>query len=84
MTKQQKAAKTRASNAAQRIWDEVQSASQAHDCSCPLRKGMTYDELRKLGGGCTDTNDNPGGRYVCPVLDKYRRLVGFPPLEVPE
>lgn len=81
MTKQQKAAKARADNAAQRIWNEVQNARKARKCSCRIRKGMTYDDLRKLGGGCTDTAFNPNGRYVCPVLDKYRRLVGFPKAE---
>ena len=78
MTKQQKAAKARAAKAAQRIWDDVERARAAHKCSCRIRKGMTYDDLRRLGGGCTDVPGHEGGRYVCPVLDKYRRLVGYP------
>lgn len=78
MTKQQKAAKTRAKNKADRIWTEVRASIKRTGCRCDIRKGMTYDQLRKLNGGCTDYHGHQGGRWVCPTLDLYRRLVGYP------
>jgi hypothetical protein len=78
MTRQEKAAKTRAENAAKRIWDDVRASKSRTKCKCALRKGMSYDDLKKLKGGCTDYEGNAGGRFVCPTLDKYRRLVGYP------
>jgi hypothetical protein len=81
MTEQQKSAKTRAENAAKRIWADVSASKSRTKCTCKLRKGMSFDDLRKLKGGCTDREGNPGGRFVCPTLDKYRRLVGYPTQE---
>lgn len=78
MNKQQKAANTRSERAAARQWRDVRASKSRTKCTCKLRKGMTYDELRKLNGGCTDYAGHPGGRYICPTLDKYRRLVGYP------
>lgn len=50
-----------------RTWDAITRLPTFKSCNCGLRKGMTLADLRELGAGCT----NP--RYVCPVLDSYRR-----------
>lgn len=71
-----KASEARTANAQKRIWAEIQIARKLNGCTCKLHKGMTWDELRKLGAGCTRPD------WICTVLDKYRRLVGQPPLEV--
>lgn len=87
MNRQQKAAKTKAAKAAARVWEDVSKKQEVFGCECDLHEGMTRDELAPLGGGCTDTpergfaGDVAGGRYVCPVLDLYRRSVPNP---VPE
>lgn len=81
MTRQEKAAHTRAARAAERQWQDIRASKSRTKCTCKLRKGMTYDELKKLGGGCTNYEGHPGGRFVCPTLDKYRRLVGYPSKE---
>lgn len=75
MNKQQKAAATRAARAAERIWADIKKSKERTGCTCKLRKGMNHDDLRKLKGGCTDKPGNPGGRYTCPTLDKYRRTL---------
>lgn len=85
MNRQQKAARTRADRAATRVWEVVKRKRAAEGCTCAIRKGMAYEQLRSLGGGCTDTPERGfaggagGGRYVCPTLDLYRRSVGQPP-----
>lgn len=86
MNSQQKAAKTRAERAANRVWEDVKRRKSLDGCTCALRKGMTYEDLAKLGGGCTDAPErgfanNGEGRWVCPTLDAYRRLVGMPVME---
>jgi hypothetical protein len=47
-----------------------QAAAAGEHCSCDLHPGMTVDDLRGLGAGCTD----PVG--TCPVLDRVRRRLG--------
>lgn len=65
-----KSAATRTKKAQELIWDQVQSYRKLMGgCGCDLRPGMTHDDLLRLGTGCTSN-------WVCPVLDKYRRLVG--------
>lgn len=87
MNRQQKAANTKAERAAARVWEDVEKKKAAFGCSCALRKGMSYEDLRPLRGGCTDTptrsfaGKSSGGRFVCPVLDLYRRSVPNPPPE---
>lgn len=44
---------------------------QRKGCTCPIKPGMTWFELRDLGTGCS-----PVG--VCPVLDKARRSARQP------
>lgn len=75
MNPQEKAAKTRADKAAARIWPDIFKSKQRTGCRCKLRKGMNAADLRPLKGGCTDVPGNPGGRFVCPTLDKYRRML---------
>lgn len=44
----------------------------AKRCRCPgMRPGITDDELRALGAGCT------APRWVCGTLDAVRRAVGL-------
>lgn len=59
-----------------RIWAEVQRKQEASwpVCTCELRRGMTWDDLLELEEGCTHRLH----RYICPVLDFYRRSVGIP------
>lgn len=84
MNRQQKAARTKAEKAAERVWEDVSKKKAEFGCSCRLRKGMDRADLAKLGGGCTDTpargfrGHEQGGRFVCPVLDLYRRSVPNP------
>lgn len=52
-----------------RMWQELTNSAYYKSCKCSLRKGMTKGDLRKLGSGCTHPY------YVCPALDKYRRLI---------
>lgn len=82
MNPQQKAANTKAEKAAKRVWEDVKKSKQRTGCKCALRKGMDHDDLRLLKGGCTDTPTHPGGRWTCPTLDKYRRLVPQPVVEI--
>jgi hypothetical protein len=87
MTKQEKAAKTKHDKFAARVWEGVKQMRKREGCTCKIHKGMTYEELRVLGGGCTDTPERSliqggMGRWVCPVLDAYRRRVPAPALEV--
>lgn len=70
----QLAREAKARKRVERIWAHIEEmrAELFPRCSCDLRPGMTHDELLKLGSGCT------AGRWVCPVLDAYRRAVGRP------
>lgn len=63
--------------AVDRIWSDVQRKQEASwpVCTCELRAGMDWDDLLKLEEGCTHRLH----RYICPVLDFYRRAVGGPP-----
>lgn len=86
MNKQQKAARTRAAAAATRVWEDVKRVIAREGCKCGLKKGMDYDDLRKLKGGCTDTPArgvayHGEGRWICPALNTYRTAVGRPPVE---
>lgn len=69
MTRQEKAAQTKRDNKNARVWKEVAAyrQSRAAVCSCHIEPGMTVQDLVPLGTGCID-------QWVCPVLDKYRRL----------
>lgn len=71
MTGLSEARRARTQRARDRIWDEVLATKKLYNCSCPLRKGMTFEDLSKIRT-CTEP------RYICPVTDKYRRLVGYP------
>jgi hypothetical protein len=42
---------------ANRIWTILEPRIQSSGCRCGLRKGMTLEELRVLGAGCTDPFD---------------------------
>lgn len=47
---------------------EVKNSTYGGACSCVVTKpGITAEEIRDLGAGCTDPN------YVCPALDAVRR-----------
>jgi hypothetical protein len=50
------------------LWQKVLNYRSRHPeaCSCELRPGLDHDELLALGSGCRD-------RWICPVLDYYRR-----------
>jgi hypothetical protein len=50
------------------VWQKVLDyrARRSEVCSCVLRRGMDQDDLLALGSGCRD-------RWICPVLDYYRR-----------
>lgn len=39
-------------------------------CHCDLHDGLTADDLRAMGGGCSSP------RWVCPALDLVRRQLG--------
>jgi hypothetical protein len=52
-------------------WDEVLQLKETVPCRCDLRPGMSREDLQPLGAGCTDP------WYCCPVLDSYRRKVGY-------
>lgn len=78
----QKAAKKRAATLFKRRWDEywptfVKQRDRNH-CTCEIKKGMSYKQLKALAGGCThkplQVGEQPGSRvrYVCPVLDAVR------------
>lgn len=72
-----KASDARTDAAAERIWTDVQARRERSQptCHCELRKGMDWDDLLELKEGCTHRLH----RYICPVLDFYRRAVGGPP-----
>lgn len=65
-----KASRARSKQHAREVWAQVKRHPHYPRCSCGLRPGMDAGALLELGAGCA-----PGGRYICPVLDKYRRLV---------
>jgi hypothetical protein len=65
-----KAAATRHAQKADRIWPEIKRVQEEQRCHCDLKKGMTLADLRKLNAGCT------APQWVCPVLIKYRALLG--------
>jgi hypothetical protein len=69
MTKQEKSAATKRKAKNVRVWAEVSAyrARRAGSCSCRIAPNMTVSDLRPLGTGCATG-------WVCPVLDKYRRL----------
>lgn len=68
-----KARKVRAENQAKKVadqvWPKIRERKAAGGCRCKLKKGMTIEQLRKLGGGCTMP------RWACPTLTAYRRLL---------
>jgi hypothetical protein len=74
-----RAAATRHARKINADWEEIQAFKKMHGskCTCKLRKGMTWDDLRKVENCCRDLAHS----YICPVLDRYRRLVGYPKLE---
>lgn len=39
------------------IWGIIYPLVQQRNCKCQLRKGMTLEELKALGAGCTDPHD---------------------------
>lgn len=57
----EKARKVRMENAHKRnaelIWHEMAPRLKASSCRCGLKKGMNLEQLRELGGGCTDDHD---------------------------
>lgn len=57
----EKARKVRMENAHKRnaelIWAEIGPLIKANRCKCKLKKGMTIDQLRGLGAGCTSEHD---------------------------
>lgn len=63
-----RAQRAKASKHTAEVWAKVKAARRQHRCSCELHRGMTLAELNQLDGCCTP-------RWVCPVLDLYRRLV---------
>lgn len=71
-----------------RIWEDVEVSRKRTGCTCPIEAGMDYRALRPLGAGCTDfppnykLGDEGNFGYVCPSLDLYRRLVGYPPMDL--
>jgi hypothetical protein len=68
-----KARRVRQAKAKQNLWAKVREHKQATKCTCDLRPGMTWEDLRELGAGCT------ADRYfVCSTLDCYRALVTRP------
>jgi hypothetical protein len=54
------------------IWAYLETRLNSSTCKCGLKKGMTLEDLRPLGCGCTAPN------YVCRILDAYRRLLQNP------
>lgn len=56
-----KARKVRMDNAHKRnaeiIWHEMAPRIKASACRCGLKKGMTLDQLREFGAGCTSDTD---------------------------
>src|SRR4051812_36428585 len=71
-----KARKARTKNARKRLvertWAALQPRLKRNPCKCNLKKGMTREDLRKLGAGCT------APAYICPNLDAYRRILEHP------
>jgi hypothetical protein len=65
-----RAGRAKQSQYAAAIWRDVKRHPDYSRCKCGLRGGMTKDDLLPLGAGCTAPN------FICPVLDRYRRLVG--------
>lgn len=65
-----KAREVRVSRSDERVWEAIERILTTQTCNCDLRPGMKADDLRELGAGCT------APRYVCPVLDAYRRRLG--------
>lgn len=67
-------AKAQAENA-ELIWAAVEPRIQREKCSCGLTKGMSKEDLDAItpSWGCVDS-----GRWVCPALDAYRRLLNNP------
>jgi hypothetical protein len=57
----EKARAVRIANAHKRnaelIWKEMGPRIKASGCRCGLKKGMTLEELRELGAGCTSDHD---------------------------
>lgn len=63
-------AASRARSEKERMWDAIQDTRTMNvKCRCELRKGMTREDVRGLGAGCTVF-------YVCPRLDSVRRRMG--------
>ena len=60
--------RTRRQSRDSRIWQDVHAAIRRNHCTCPLRSGMTLEDLRPLGSGCAE-------RWTCSALDLYRRLL---------
>ena len=73
-----KARAARSANAQAEIWKTVSRSKQVHGCTCDLKPGQSREDLRTLGHGCTN------GRYICPTLDTYRRLLPATPLSEEE
>lgn len=72
-----KARKVRSDRAAAEIWKQVSSSQERNHCKCALHEGMSRDDLDAITPtwGCVSS-----GRWICPALDLYRRLVGPRPL----
>jgi hypothetical protein len=66
MSPQQKAVAARKSAHQEHVWDEVKAHPDFDRCKCKIHKGMDWEELY--------TVKSCASGWVCPVLDKYRRL----------
>lgn len=66
----EKAHKAKAEKKNNRVWEQVERSMKSSECRCDLKPGMTPQDLRVLGYGCTN------GYFICPALDAYRRLQG--------
>jgi hypothetical protein len=63
-----------------KIWTIIGAMKKRRGCRCKFRKGWTWEQLRPLNAGCTDS-ENSGldqAGWVCPTLDAYRRYLEDP------
>lgn len=64
-----KAAVTRRKKFNAEVWAKVEPRLIKRDCKCGLKPGMTWDDLRPLGAGCTDPLD-----YHFKILGNERKV----------
>jgi hypothetical protein len=60
----------KSSQTVSKIMQKVLESPGAASCRCGLTPETTREELRALGGGCSDPH------HVCPTVDMARRMIG--------